>query len=131
MIADELELVHHPTAATYGRRGMLATWRSFFGAKHFTRRSEMLATLGDSLALMHHALSAEGFPEERLASAGLVEIAEFVVSEIDALGRFRRMEIFGAHQLGAALARLYERYAELLPAGPANERAAAATARSR
>ena len=40
-----------------------------------------------------------------------------------------RSEVFAADQLGAAVARLYERYAELLPEGPARERAAATRTR--
>ena len=43
--------------------------------------------------------------------------------------RVRRLEIFAPDRLGDAIARLYERYAELLPDGPERTRAAA-TARS-
>ena len=49
--------------------------------------------------------------------------------EVDERGRFLRQEVFAADRLGDAIARLYERYAELLPDGPERERAAA-TARS-
>src|SRR5215470_13561804 len=49
--------------------------------------------------------------------------------EVDAQGRQRRVEQFGSNRLGDAVARLYERYAELLPEGPERARAAA-TARS-
>src|SRR4029077_19463854 len=82
-MSDGYEIVHHPTGATYGRRGMLATWRSLFSAKHLTYRGEMLATLGDALVLHRHELSSAGFIEERLAAAGSVEMVEFVVSEVD------------------------------------------------
>src|SRR5207244_2099120 len=40
-------------------------------------------------------------------------------------GRRQRAELFAADRLGDAVARLYERYAELLPDGPACARAAA------
>src|SRR5262249_1076605 len=53
----------------------------------------------------------------------------FNVVEVDADGRRRWGELFAADRLGDALVRLYERYAELQPAGPARARAAA-TARS-
>src|SRR5262249_6964012 len=49
--------------------------------------------------------------------------------EVDGEGRRARSEIFAANRLGDAVARLYERHAELLPDGPARDRAAA-TARS-
>src|SRR5262249_57885460 len=49
--------------------------------------------------------------------------------EVDSSGRRRRTEDFAIDRLGDAVARLYERYAELLPDGPARTRAAA-TARS-
>src|SRR5262249_24315769 len=44
--------------------------------------------------------------------------------EVDEQGRMRRTEVFGEHMLGDAVARLYERYAELLPDGSARARAA-------
>src|SRR5262249_35420201 len=49
--------------------------------------------------------------------------------EVDENGRRRWSEFFGADRLGDAVVRLYERYAEGLPSGPARARAAA-TARS-
>ena len=49
--------------------------------------------------------------------------------EVDAQGRRRRVECFAADRLGDAIVRLYERYADLLPDGPARTRAAA-TARA-
>jgi hypothetical protein len=48
---------------------------------------------------------------------------------VDARGQNRRAELFAPDRLGDAVARLYERYAELLPDGGARTRAAA-TARS-
>ena len=44
--------------------------------------------------------------------------------EVDEDGRVRSHEVFAADRLGAAIARLYERYAELLPEGPERARAA-------
>src|SRR6185369_8241707 len=54
---------------------------------------------------------------------------EIDVIEVDAQGRRRRSEAFAPDQLGDAVVRLYERYADLLPDGPARTRAAA-TART-
>jgi hypothetical protein len=47
------------------------------------------------------------------------------VMEVDVQGLSRRYEAFAGDRIDDAVARLYERYAELLPAGPARERAAA------
>src|SRR5262249_45728007 len=52
-----------------------------------------------------------------------------VVVEVDARGPATRLETFAANRLGDAIVRLYERYAEVLPDGPARTRAAA-TART-
>src|SRR5262249_2359903 len=52
-----------------------------------------------------------------------------ILIEVDAQGQRRRTELFAVDRLGDAVARLYERYAQLLPDGPERERAAA-TARS-
>jgi hypothetical protein len=49
--------------------------------------------------------------------------------EVDPDGRRRRVERFAIERLGDAVARLYERYADLLPDGPTRARAAT-TARS-
>jgi len=49
--------------------------------------------------------------------------------DADEPARSRRVEFFAADRLGDAIMRLYERHAELLPAGPDHERAAA-TARA-
>lgn len=126
---ESLTVVHHPTRAAYGRRGMLATWRSTLKAEHFAFRQEILASLGDTLALDHHLVSVEGLREAHLAAIGAAEFDEISLLEVDASGRWLRSEIFAADRLGDALARFYERYAEQLPEGAARGRAEA-TARS-
>src|SRR5262249_15609691 len=60
---------------------------------------------------------------------GTYEREEFDVIEVDPKGRRRREELFAPDRAGDAVVRLYERYAELQPAGPARARATA-TARS-
>src|SRR5262249_22780082 len=45
--------------------------------------------------------------------------------EVDAQGRCRWGEVFASDHLGDAIVRLYQRYAELLPDGPARDHAAA------
>ncbi len=68
------------------------------------------------------------------ASGGTFDVGPYehetiALIEVDTQGRRRRFEEFADNRLGAAVARLYERYAELLPAGQERSRAAA-TARS-
>src|SRR5262249_48830118 len=48
-----------------------------------------------------------------------------VLREVDTQGRLRRTDIFPTNRLLDAVARLYERYSELLPDGPERARAAA------
>jgi len=129
VFGEPLQVVHHPTGATYGRREMLGTWRSAFRAERLARRQEILATLGDALALGRHWVSIQGLVDAGFTAFGPAELEEIALIEVDDLGRSRRIEIFAADRLHHAIVRLYERYAELLPDSSARERAAA-TARS-
>src|SRR5262249_3997184 len=128
LLADGAASVHHPTGVTYDREGMLATARMSFRARDATMQQEPLATLGDFLALFRRSFSASGAAGRKF-DVGAYEIEELVLGEVDAQGRCRRAEFFAADSLREAVARLYERYADLLPDGPARGRAAA-TARS-
>src|SRR5262249_13416032 len=93
-----------------------------------TSRHESLATLGDSLALFRQTVSASGVARGNF-DIGAYEDERIFVVGTDSTGRRSRAEVFPAHRLGDAIARLDERYAELPPDGPARTRAAA-TARS-
>src|SRR5262249_30968076 len=126
--ADEVEIVDHPTGTTWDRQGQLVSWRALLNARNPTFRHEPLATLGPSLALCRLSWSASGFTGRKF-DVGPYETDVLVMIEVDANGRRRWVEGFAADRLGDAVVRLYERYAELLPAGPARNRAAA-TARS-
>src|SRR5262249_22803513 len=112
----------------YHRQGLLATWHSLVRAQDATERVEPLATLGDSLALCREWVSGSGVAGRKF-DVGPYEIEYVILSEVDTQGRRAGTEIFATDHLGDAVARLYERYAELLPDGPARARAAA-TARS-
>src|SRR5262249_15357255 len=57
---------------------------------------------------------------------GAVDKEAIVLIEADTPAQHSRVEEFAANRLGDAVIRLYERYAELLPEGPARDRAAAA-----
>ncbi|TML91747.1 MAG: nuclear transport factor 2 family protein, partial [Actinobacteria bacterium] len=128
ILAEHLEVVDHTTGATFDRQGWLATWRSGLRGQNLTYRQEPLATLGDSLALWRSSTSASRFVGRKF-DVGAYESESIVLAEADAQGRLGRQEIFATDRLGDAVARIYERYADLLPDGPARTRAAA-TARS-
>ncbi|MBI1817964.1 MAG: DUF4440 domain-containing protein [Deltaproteobacteria bacterium] len=123
-IADDSEVMDHTTGATYDRQAMLATWRAFLRAQGGTYRYEPLATLGNSLALGRTLIAASGAASETF-DVGAYEVESVLLIEVDAQGRRRRSEMFAADRLGDAVARLYERYAQLLPDGPERVRAMA------
>jgi len=116
VFAQSAESVHHPTGAVYDRSGVLSSLRLLLDARDLSFRYEPLATLGESLALCRVHLSHD--PIVSAAERGLV-----VLIEVDARGARTRGEFFAPDALAAAIVRLYERYAELLPDGPARERA--------
>jgi class 3 adenylate cyclase len=122
---ESLRVVHHPTGSTYGRREMLATWRSAMKAERLEFCREVLATLGDALVLARQVTAVEGLGEAHLKGFGPTEVHELSLVETDAHGRFLHAELFAPDRLGDAIVRLYERWAEQLPEGPARRRAAA------
>ncbi len=128
LYAHSSEGLEHPTGATFDRMELLASWRSLLSARDPTFQTEPLATLGDSLALCRQSMSGRGFAG-RTFDVGAYEREDIALIEVDAHGRRRRTEAFASDRLGDAVVRLYERYAELLPEGPARDRAAT-TARS-
>src|SRR5262249_23225328 len=128
LYADGFEGMHHPTGCVLDGEGVLASYRSLLKAQGGTFRLEPLATLGDSLALCRESMSASGFVG-RTFDVGAYEIEDILLMEVDVRGQHHRNEIFTTDRLGDAVVRLYERYADLLPDGPARARAAA-TARS-
>jgi hypothetical protein len=107
---------------------MLSTWRSIMKADRMDFRSEILASLGGSLALERHFLSLEGLREAHVAGFGRSEFDEVVLIEADDRGRWVLCEIFAADRLRSAISGS-ERWAESLPQGPARTRASG-TARS-
>src|SRR5262249_42785558 len=128
LFADDSEGVDHTYHTVFDRQALVYSWRSLLGAQDPTCRQEPLATLGDSLALCRVSISASGIARGSF-DVGAFRRVEIHLMEVDAQGRQRRGERFAIDRLGDAVVRLYERYAELLPDGPARARAAA-TARS-
>src|SRR5262249_18078068 len=122
--ADDLEIVDHTTGTVYGREGEFSSFRSLLRAQDPMFRYEPIATLGDSLALCRMWHSASGVADEKL-DFGALEREVICPVEADGEGRQGWGEIFAGDRLGDAVARFYQRYAEILPDGPARTRAAA------
>src|SRR5215510_13194257 len=91
-------------------------------------RSTTAKDCSSPCGLCRVSMSASGLERGKF-DVGAYETEHVDAIEVDAQGRHRWVEHFASDRLGDAVARLYERYAELLPAGPARERAAG-TARS-
>jgi class 3 adenylate cyclase/tetratricopeptide (TPR) repeat protein len=123
LFADVIEVVEHPTGAVFDGRGLLTGWRGFLRAENAVFKHELLATLGDALALSHGWMSFTALADD-VATFGAVDREEYVLVEVDAHRQFRRVELFAPDRLGDAVARLYARHAELLPEGPDRVRAA-------
>ncbi len=128
LYSDDTEVLDHEVGITYGRREILASLHAVLAGRDLSYRVEPLATLGDSLALARIATSASGVKSSQI-DVGDFANEMFTLSESNAEGLQRYAERFAPDRLGAAVTRLYERYAEILPEGPERARAAS-TARS-
>src|SRR5262249_30143197 len=124
LFADEVKVVDHTTRGTHRPPGRLASYRPPLGAPDPQVHSEPLATPGDCLSLCRLSVSASG-TAGRTLDVGPYEKEEVHLVEVETEGRYRSSEVFAVDRLGDAITRLYERYAELLPDGPARARAAA------
>jgi len=120
---DDYQEIDHPTGSPYGADASLASLQRLFRSHDPTYRVEPLATLGPSLLLVRRHAAASGVSSGRY-DVGAYENDAVQLIEVDEQGLSWRSEVFAADALGDAIARLYERYAEQLPAGPARERAA-------
>src|SRR5262249_11908840 len=116
LVAERSETIDHTTGVTYDRQGWVATLRLLLRARDPRYRHEPLAPLGDSLALCRELPSAGGFAGTNF-DVGAYEKEQISLVEVDAEGNRARSEYFAADRLGDAIARLYGRYADLLPAG--------------
>ena len=125
LLADVVEVVHHPTGVVYDRSGALDAWYALLGATDVTFTHEPVATLGDALALFRTAVSFSALPDNDVGLVGAASWDEVILIEVDARGQRRRAEFFAHDRLGNAVTRLYERYGDLLAEGPARTRAAA------
>ncbi len=127
LIAADIATIHRPTGlVSYDRKIPIDFWNELLRARDPTLATEILASLGDSLALVRQSFSVSGLAEGDSPDVGPVVKEEVSLIEVDASGRASRLEIHAPEHLGDAIVRLYERYAERLPDGSA--RASAATA---
>ncbi|HJQ85156.1 MAG TPA: nuclear transport factor 2 family protein [Candidatus Binatia bacterium] len=123
LFAEGDEVVDHTTGVVLGREGTLTSFVSLVKARDAIYRTEPVATLGEWLGLSRDWSSASGLVSARF-DVGPFQREHITLSEVDAEGRQRRGEVFAPDRLGDGVARLYERYADLLPAGAARDRAA-------
>ncbi len=124
LLGDPMETIEHPTGTTYGRAGALESSRRMMPMPDLDFRIEPLATLGDALVLARRTVAASGTAGGRF-DVGAYEIESIILNGVDAAGRLAFSEVFAPDHLGGAIVRIYERHAELLPAGPSRIRAAA------
>src|SRR5262249_10918135 len=125
VFADGAQTVHHPTRTTYATHQERRAFEALLGAQELTFEHQAIATLGKSLALCRRNVSGAGVNEAAIGQSGGANADSLVLIEVDAHGQRLCSEFFAAERLGDAIARLYERYADRLPPGPARVRAAA------
>jgi hypothetical protein len=85
LLAEDLQFEHWPTGASYGARELMTTWRGAFKAKHLAFELEVIASLGDALAVHRHHISVDGVRDPAMADFGPAEFDEFVVVDADSL----------------------------------------------
>ena len=122
----DVEIVDHQFGITYGHDAIVERVRAIIeDSTESAFAHEPLASLGDSLALCRMRSTAAGSTVHGIP-VGATEVPYLLLIEADEQGSARAIEIFGEDKLGESIARLYERYAALAPAGPERERAARA-----
>ena len=128
LLGDDAVAVHHPTGVVYAERESERSYRALLASDDLVFEHEPLATLGEALALCRARISFSAV-QDYATRFGAAVWDLIVLVEADARGRRRRTEFFDPDRLADAVARLYERHAELLPDGAERTRATA-TARS-
>jgi hypothetical protein len=120
---EEFQEIDHPTGSDYGRDAAVASLQRLFRSRDAHYEVEPLATLGERLLLVRRRTGTSGDTRGRY-DVGPYDNEAIEVTEVDEYGLSFRQEVLAADRLGAALVRLYERYAELLPESPERTRAA-------
>src|SRR5262249_7712180 len=105
----------HVSGRSYGTDSLVEAFRWMIErSTGLAYGNEPIAVLGPSLALARWRESSSGVAGDDLP-IGPFELEGTVLVEADSEARSTHVEIFAAERLGDAVARLYERYAELLP----------------
>lgn len=112
---------------TFGAEASLTTWQVLLRSDAPRLRQDVLATLGDSLALCRSSMSFTAPPGTDQTEVG-PQREVIVLVETDAAGCLSRIESFAADRLGEATVRLYARWAE--HAAPEDRPRAAVVARA-
>lgn len=124
-LLGDAQTLDHTSGRSYGPDTALETFRWMIErSAGLAYRNEPIAALGPWLALARWRESSSGVVGDDLP-VGPFEVGGMVLVEVDAEARSTSVEIFAGDKLGDAVARLYERHAELLPEGPTRRRAAA------
>ncbi len=124
LLSDGHRALDHKTGVILDGEESTTFWRMFLADQDAALQLEPLAALGDSLALTRVRSSGTA-SSDPVFGVGPFEAVQLSLLEVDARGRFERVESFDGERLGVAVVRLYERHAELLPEGPERERAVA------
>ncbi len=123
VVHDEYHELDHSTGSEWGGDAALASIERLLRSRDPRFENEALATLGERLGLIRRRTGSSGGTRGKW-DVGPWEHEAVTVVEVAEDGRVRSREVFRADRVGAALAHLYERHAELLPDGPERARAA-------
>jgi len=111
-ISGQLEVIHHPTGATYGAPEVLIMYRGLWRGRNIKVTQEVLATLDDSLALLWPAFDRHGaitvLRRGRLLPEGGAFESVYLFLALAARGRLHHLEFFEIADLDTALARFEE-----------------------
>src|SRR5262249_9459231 len=124
LVGERWEVIDHTVGTVFDREGALSSFRKMLRGRDLIYHYDLVATLGDSLALARTFVRSSGVARGDV-DVGPYESDNVALVETDAAGRYRTLESFRAENLGDAVVRLYERNAGLQPDGPAREGAAA------
>ena len=123
-MAEGAHAVHHPTHTSYHERDLRLGYERLLTTEGLRFAHEPLVTLGERLALCRAHTSFTGVDLNENVRFGAADMGGINLLEVDERGLRTRTEFFADERLDEAIARLYERYAELLPDGDEKARAA-------
>ncbi|RIK95834.1 MAG: hypothetical protein DCC71_22980, partial [Proteobacteria bacterium] len=120
-VAEPSRTLHHPSGASWGTEGALASWRVMIEGRDVHYDLVPHATAGDALGLFLQQARARGPASD---DPGEYSMDHWLLLEVDATGRMAHAELFADDRYADALARLHERHAERATAATPPENAA-------